>query len=37
MLDLLESFATVVELSTLNQASKRLNLSQPALSRQVAK
>ncbi|RJG21865.1 LysR family transcriptional regulator [Paenibacillus thiaminolyticus] len=37
MLDLLESFATVVELSTLNQASKRLNLSQPALSRQIAK
>ncbi|UHA74575.1 LysR family transcriptional regulator [Paenibacillus sp. 481] len=37
MLDLLESFATVVELSTVNQASKRLNVSQPALSRQIAR
>ncbi|EJW14925.1 LysR family transcriptional regulator [Paenibacillus alvei] len=37
MLDLLESFAAVVELTSLNQAAKRLNISQPALSRQVAK
>ncbi|MBN3525526.1 LysR family transcriptional regulator [Paenibacillus apiarius] len=37
MLDLLESFASVVELTSLNQASKRLNISQPALSRQIAK
>lgn len=37
MLDLLESFATVVEYPSLNQASKRLNISQPALSRQISR
>ncbi|MCG7410533.1 LysR family transcriptional regulator [Paenibacillus sp. ACRRX] len=37
MLDLLEAFATVVEHTSLNQAAKRLNISQPALSRQVSR
>lgn len=37
MLDLLESFATVVECSSLNKAAKQLNISQPALSRQVSR
>lgn len=37
MLDLLEAFATVVEHTSLNQAAKRLNISQPALSRQIAR
>ncbi|MGZ9585319.1 LysR family transcriptional regulator [Paenibacillus marinisediminis] len=37
MLDLLESFATVVECTSLNQAAKRLNISQPALSRQISR
>ncbi|WP_028594078.1 LysR family transcriptional regulator [Paenibacillus assamensis] len=37
MLDLLETFATVVDHTSLNQAAKRLNISQPALSRQIGR
>lgn len=37
MFEDLDVFATVVEQSSLNQASKLLNLSQPALSRKIAK
>lgn len=37
MLDELHIFATVVEQSSLNKASAVLNLSQPALSRKIAK
>lgn len=37
MFEEMQAFATVVEQSSLNQASKLLNLSQPALSRKIAK
>ncbi|MBO2943851.1 LysR family transcriptional regulator [Paenibacillus sp. F411] len=37
MFDELDVFAVVVEQSSLNKASKLLNLSQPALSRKIAK
>ncbi|GBF73274.1 hypothetical protein PA598K_01559 [Paenibacillus sp. 598K] len=37
MLDQMHIFATVVEQSSLNKASTLLNLSQPALSRKIAK
>lgn len=37
MFEALDVFATVVEQSSLNQASKLLNLSQPALSRKISK
>lgn len=33
----LNAFAVIVEQSSLNKASKLLNLSQPALSRKIAK
>ena len=37
MFEDLNAFAAVVEQSSLNRASKLLNLSQPALSRKIAK
>lgn len=37
MFEELDMFAVVVEQSSINQASKLLNLSQPALSRKIAK
>ncbi|SFS91668.1 LysR family transcriptional regulator [Paenibacillus sp. 453mf] len=37
MYEEMQAFAAVVEQSSLNQASKLLNLSQPALSRKIAK
>jgi len=37
MYDDLEIFAAVVEHSSLNRASRQLNLSQPALSRKISK
>jgi DNA-binding transcriptional LysR family regulator len=36
MLEALDVFATVVELNSLNQAAKKLNISQPALSRKIS-
>ena len=37
MFEDLNAFAAVVEQSSLNRASKLLNLSQPALSRKISK
>jgi len=37
MFDDLDVFAAVVEHSSLNRASRQLNLSQPALSRKISK
>lgn len=37
MYDDLDAFAAVVEHSSLNRASRQLNLSQPALSRKISK
>lgn len=37
MFDDLDIFAAVVEHSSLNRASRQLNLSQPALSRKISK
>lgn len=37
MYELMQAFAAVVESTSLNQAAKKLNLSQPALSRKIAR
>jgi len=37
MLEDMRMFATIVELTSLNKAAERLNVSQPALSRRIAK
>lgn len=37
MLEDMQLFATVVDHTSLNKAAERLNLSQPALSRRIAK
>lgn len=37
MLEDMRAFATIVELTSLNKAAERLNVSQPALSRRIAK
>ena len=37
MYELMQAFATVVECTSLNRAAKKLNLSQPALSRKISR